>query len=501
MKKDNKNILFDVSRTLVLIAIVDFLILVASYKFLNLNVFTRYFYAYFIVSLILGNMMVYSLDCLALASAEKRKKVEILINCLKKISKTSFVFFLLLLIISSPIAKLLSPKDINLAATIRIFSLTVLLVPSLRIIYMILAKSKIQQYYLYLFEKLIILLSLIFLSLLKGNSSLGDFFYITVVTIAWIMAPLILFVIIRSKPKKKREKKNIISEEILLYEKKEYSKLVVIYMNLFVIIDFILIALTLRLLKYSQSLLDEILFAFSSLSFKLSIILIVLVVIFIYKNLVSIKEALASGNDESVKNNIDIAVRKSLFMSLPIALLISFLSEEMWLLFIGKKALASSVLPMFSFMIISLVLSLSTIIILLITGHKKALKKSIKVALIVKLVLVYFIISSFTRLGIAEYNAVIISSLLAQLIIFGMNLNYLSKIYHFNIEKTTRLLFDNLFIAVLMTTLIWLLKFFINLENFNNPLIVILAIALPTIFIYLYITSKIGLQRTLIRRR
>lgn len=501
MKKEKINSLTNISRAIIMIAVADFAILVSSYKFLDLDVFNRYFYAYFIVAVILSNLGLLVIDIVAKANANKKSKANIILDGLKKVSKISLVAFLLILVCSNPLAKLLSPGDSkNLAEAISIFSLSVLTVPTLRLIYMSLAKTKENQYNLYLIEKLMILVVLLLVTLLKGDKSLGEDFYLFVLTTVWIMAPLSLFLIIRSRPKKKREIKTIANEEVYLFEKTKNISLLSMYLSLFVIIDFALISFTLRILKYNQMFIDEVLFAFSTSAFKLAIVIMILVVSFIYKNIISLKEDLASGNKEGVKEGIDLIIRKVLYAVLPLSLLMSLLSKEVWMMLFKLEGFGGSVLAIFSFMIMTNALALASMIILLVTGDKVTIKKSLKISLLIKILSIYFIINSFLEIGFSAYFAIITSSIIAQLIIIAINMNFLSKKYKFNSERTARLLFDNIFVGIIISILIITLKFFIRLDKFPS-LSVVLLITFITLAVYLFITNKGGLQKTLSRRR
>lgn len=498
MEKEDKQKLLNISKMIILTVIFDFIILLLSYKFLELPSFNKYFYAYFIMMIITVNLNITILSYLARSNNNKKDKVRIVFDGLKLIMKQTLLIYAVIFLLAPIGARLLIGSNYqSFSLVIRLFSLSIFVLPP-RMLYMALAKSKEKQY-LYLFsEKLIHALLLFLLLLLDKLKDLGEAFNITLLTISALFAPLIIFTLIRSKPRKRRNKKDLSSEEEHIFEKSFENKQIIKYLNIYLVLDFLLMIIILKNLNYGQNFIDEHIFASGLLLAKLAALIITLIAYYIYPNLKSYLEYQQSGNIIGSRINIDQIIRKSLFITLPIVIVLAVFSSEVWQILFNKASLASASLGIFSFLIVGAAVYLASIIILIFSPKHKQVKRTLISSLIIKALLLYLFVDSFSRAGIFEHYVVLVTTTITLVISAIINFNYIAKYFHFNLEQTLRLIFDNLLTAMITTIIVVALRQLIKIEN---PWLVLIVFSAITTFSYLIISNVTGLKKTFTRRR
>ncbi|MBQ2639739.1 MAG: polysaccharide biosynthesis protein [Bacilli bacterium] len=201
-------------------------------------------------------------------------------------------------------------------------------------------------------------------------------------------------------------------------------------------------------------------------------------------------------DSKDMNKKINQSISIVLFLALPIALGISFLSKSIWMLFYGKSIYGPSVLSYSIF--IGLFMSLFTVVISVMQVFKnyKAILISLLSGVIVKILLNNYLIKLFHQLGLPEYHGIITATILGYLLSFIICLVVLRKKYKVNYDELVKNFFDILCGSILMVIVLYLFKFVMPIYSdirIMNLLIIIIygIIGVLIYFIYTYKTKTI----------
>lgn len=499
MKKERK-VFLNVSKNMIGVSLIELLSIIPVFIFLKAEFFTNYFYAYFIIFILLKKLNFVVIDTLARAEAKKSQRANILLSGMRRLFFNSLLTGAVVILLA-PILSNLLRGDASAVFSFRLFAIILMAVPILRLLYLSLAQNKSKQYWLYFLERLLVFIAYLIYAKLLSSRALSLDYSLVLVVIANILAPLLIFIILRYKPKKKRTKKTLKNEESYYFEDLKTSLTLDVYKNIFIVIDTFLIAIVLRKYNYSQAFIDETLLSHSLLAYHIFILISVIISILITNNIKTIKASIKSGDKSRLKTNIDLVLRKTIFFLLPIVMIVAFTSEEIWLLFFKNGVVGADVLKIASLAMISLLLNVSAFIVLLQVRDTGELKKAISLSLFIKLLILFVSIQAFRIMGFTEYYGIIVSSLIAQFFSLFLAFKYLAKKYKINFEKTIQFILDNIFVAIIISVLIFIIRLYIDVELVGSDALVLLIISLLITVSYWFLSSKIGFQKTLIQRR
>lgn len=205
-----------------------------------------------------------------------------------------------------------------------------------------------------------------------------------------------------------------------------------------------------------------------------------------------------SNNKKEVNNRINQSFQVLLFFVIPLTLLVSFLSEPIYMLFYGPSKYGASIISVYIY--VALVTSLFTtgITIIQVLKYYKFVFITLLTGFIIKLLLNTSLIHYLNSLGIQAFYGPIIASIISYSVAFIMCLIFLNVKCKVNYEETFNQLMNIVFGTIIMTIVLIILKQFIPITS-SNRLINILIIAVYGIIsisiYYLYMNKTKSLKK------
>ena len=248
--------------------------------------------------------------------------------------------------------------------------------------------------------------------------------------------------------------------------------------------------------KYSTSDAEVIMSMLSTWAAKFNMIIASISAGVIVSLIPNLTKSFVDKDKQDMTKKINQAISIVLFLAIPIAVGVSFLSRSVWTLFYGSSTYGPSVLSYSIF--IGLFMSLFTVSVSIMQVFKdyKVLLISLFSGIIVKILLNTYLIGVFNHLKLPPYYGIITATIIGYLLSFIICLVVIRKKYGISYESLVKNLFDILCAAILMGLVISVLKFFIPLYSddriFNIFIIFIyFLIGALVYFIYTYKTKTI----------
>ena len=218
------------------------------------------------------------------------------------------------------------------------------------------------------------------------------------------------------------------------------------------------------------------------------------IVVSLITNLTS---SIVKNDEKDINKKVNQSIGMCLFLTIPMAIGIAFLSQPIWNLFYGSSDTGPTLLSYFIFT--GLFSGLFTIVITTIQVFKdyKALFISLLIGVLVKVLFNVKLISTFYSVGLPPYYGVITATILGLLcsIIYGLfHLGIKRKI---NFEELLSNFIDILCGTILMGIILLVMKWLIPVDStsrFINILVIILYAVIGAIvyFIYTYKSKTIN---------
>ena len=181
-----------------------------------------------------------------------------------------------------------------------------------------------------------------------------------------------------------------------------------------------------------------------------------------------------------------------LYLMIPMAIGISFLSKSIWILFYGDSIYGPSVLAYYIFA--GLLVGLFTAVVSIMQTLKdyKVVFISLISGLILKILLNSYLIGAFYRMGIRPYYGVISASIIGYITSIIICVVVMKKKYKINFEDNTRNFINILFSTILMSCGLVIMSFIIPTYSMNRVLniLIIGVYAVIGMVIYFGITYK-----------
>ena len=210
----------------------------------------------------------------------------------------------------------------------------------------------------------------------------------------------------------------------------------------------------------------------------------------------NLTESVVKKDKEAINKKINQALNILLFLTVPMALGISFLSKSIWTLFYGNSVYGPSVLSYYIF--VGLVIGLFTAMVSTLQTLKdyKAVFISLITGVVLKILLTNYLLMSFYKMSLPPYYGVITASVIGYLVSFIICLVILRFKYNINFEEVIKIFFDIMCASILMILVLFILKLFIPIYSSSRlmNLVIILVymiVGMIVYFLYGYYTKLI----------
>lgn len=317
---------------------------------------------------------------------------------------------------------------------------------------------------------------------------------------------LYLFFIKYKNKQKFNEKARSVNEPIIT-NKIIIKKLVVyaipvilidLFINMYNYID--VVSVVKGLVNYAKFKVDDavtIMGMFTLWAAKFNTIIISIAVGIVSVLIPGLSQSILKKNENDCSKKLSQAYEMVLFLTIPITIIISFLAKPIWTLFYGASLYGPNVLSYYIFVGLIIGILMLTISIIQVYKDYKTIFISLGVGLILKILLNVNLISAFYKMGIPAYYGVITASVIGYFTSFVIAVVMLNKKIKINYEDLIKYFIDILCGSVLMTFVLFLLKFIIPVCSdirIVNLLIILLYVVVGSI-VYLLFMYKTGAIR------
>lgn len=317
---------------------------------------------------------------------------------------------------------------------------------------------------------------------------------------------LYLFFIKYKNKQKFNEKARSVNEPIIT-NKIIIKKLVVyaipvilidLFINMYNYID--VVSVVKGLVNYAKFKVDDavtIMGMFTLWAAKFNTIIISIAVGIVSVLIPGLSQSILKKNENDCSKKLNQAYEMVLFLTIPITIIISFLAKPIWTLFYGASLYGPNVLSYYIFVGLIIGIFMLTISIIQVYKDYKTIFISLGVGLILKILLNVNLISAFYKMGIPAYYGVITASVIGYFTSFVIAVVMLNKKIKINYEDLIKYFIDILCGSVLMTFVLFLLKFIIPVYSdirIVNLLIILLYVVVGSI-VYLLFMYKTGAIR------
>lgn len=327
-------------------------------------------------------------------------------------------------------------------------------------------------------------------------------------TIGAIVAYLYLFI----------KKRKVISSEEKVIEKTEEKKLTTKYLLkqvIFCAIPFIIIdilksaygivdALTvvrgMTMLGYNAEISEIALSTFTTWGAKLTMIVISISVGLSISLIPNIAADNVNNDHKKVNHKINLSIAALLFVTIPMAIGISFLARPIWILFYSYNEISISLFRFFifcsaSFAIYSVIISIAQTL-----NHSKQVFITLLSAFLLHFLSNIPLMMLFHKLGLPAYHGVSLGTVLTEIIPAGYLLFYLKKKHNLNFSELrknfSKILLSNA--AMLIGLILVSLVFKIDSLSKLGSMIEVIVYMMIGIIIYFIVSYKTGLIQNIL---
>ncbi len=270
--------------------------------------------------------------------------------------------------------------------------------------------------------------------------------------------------------------------------------------SLYSFVDMLLVLRTMEHIGFDAVNVEFIATSISTWSAKINMIINSLAMGMTISLIPSIVEAYTLKNWKEVERKINISLKMIIFISLPMAVGLSFLAPSVWTVFYGQSDIGSTILGLSVFVAVSLNIYMitssiaqglnkfKTVYVASITGF------AINAGLDVPLMLLC------NNINIPPYLGALISSIIGYLCATLIALFIIKKDHKINYKETFNSILKMLVPIISMLIVLFVIKMFINVD-LTNRLSCIIYIAINSIvgaIIYIFISHKMGLLENIL---
>lgn len=319
-------------------------------------------------------------------------------------------------------------------------------------------------------------------------------------TIGALVACLYLVVKKRQNKSKFNEKIRTVNEPIIT--DKQIFKKIVIYAVPFIMIDVFkslynyidMVSVVQGLVtKAHFSVMDAetIMSMLSTWAAKFNMILLSVSTGIIVSLIPSLSQSFVRKDEKDINKKINQALEILMFLTIPMAMGLSFLAEPVWNLFYGNSIYGPSLLAYFVFAGLIIGLFTATVSIVQVLKDYKVVIISLLVGVILKLLLNDNLMIAFYKMGAPAYYGVITATILGYLASFIICLVRLKVKFKVNYEELIKNFIDIICGSMLMIAVLFLVKFVLPISatsRFMNLVYILIytIIGGVTYFVFTY---------------
>ena len=211
----------------------------------------------------------------------------------------------------------------------------------------------------------------------------------------------------------------------------------------------------------------------------------------------NLEQSIIKKEKKESSKKINLAYEMLLFLIIPITVLISFLAKPIWNLFYGVSQFGPSVLTYYIFVALFMSVLYLTVSVIRIYKDYKIILISLVAGLVLKILLNTSLITGFYKMGVPAYYGIISASVIGYITSFVIAIISLSKKLEINYEDLIKHFIDILCGSMLMSGVLFLLKFIIPISSEVRivNLFIILFYGVIGGVVYLIFTYKMGTIR------
>ena len=293
-------------------------------------------------------------------------------------------------------------------------------------------------------------------------------------TVGALVACLYLVVKKRKNKSKFNEKIRTVNEPIIT--DKQIFKKIVIYAIPFIMIDVFkslynyidMVSVVQGLVtKAHFSVMDAetIMSMLSTWAAKFNMILLSVSTGIIVSLIPSLSQSFVKKDEKDINKKTNQALGILLFLTVPMAIGLSFLAEPVWNLFYGSSVYGPSLLAYFIFAGLIIGLFTATVSIVQVLKDYKVVIISLLVGVILKLLLNDNLMIAFYKMGFPAYYGIITATILGYLVSFIICLVCLKVKFKVNYEELIKNFIDILCGSMLMVAVLFLVKFVLPIST------------------------------------
>lgn len=526
MKKLKKNSFMQgtiiASFSIIFVKILGALYVIPFYKIIQEQGGALYSYAYTIYNLFLNistagipialSMIVSEFITKGMYDAKERtyKISQILVGILSLLSFT-FIF-----VFSDKIAYFITSGNTGLntlediSFVIKAISICLLITPLLGILrgylqgHKFISPSSFSQVIEQIVRILVVLLgSYLAIKVYKTEISIG----VGIALTGAFLGALVAYILLKIKISKNKEsfpksdKKDDITNKEILKKLITYCIpliLTSIISNLYETIDLKLIIKGLNMINFDPSEVEVIASVISTWTPKICVIITAISMGLITSLIPHIISSYVKKDMKDVNDKFNLAISTMLFATIPMTLIIMFLSSEVYYIFYGSSIYGPLVLKYIA--VVNLFLGLVTIINTVLQGIKKfkLIYLSTFVGLLINTILDIPLILLFNKLGLCPYIATMVSSIIGYSIAFIIVSIILVKKLNFNYKDMYKNI-KKMLLPTFCMILVLAISVFVNLEqNIIASILKIISFGGVSTIIYLVVAYKNGLIKNVL---
>lgn len=173
----------------------------------------------------------------------------------------------------------------------------------------------------------------------------------------------------------------------------------------------------------------------------------------------NLTQSVVAKDWEDINKKINQALSILLFFTIPMTMGISFIAEDIWIVFYGASEYGPSVLSYFIFVGFMIGLFTSIVSIVQVLKDYKTVIFSLFVGVVLKFLLNDNLITAFYQMGLPAYYGVITASLIGYFISFLICVVQLKIKYRINYEHTSKNFVDIICGSMLMSIVLFIIHF------------------------------------------
>lgn len=319
------------------------------------------------------------------------------------------------------------------------------------------------------------------------------------------VAALSSYIYLKCKIKKNKEQLNLEKTSDEIIPKKELLKKIIFYALPFVVIDFIkslygivdsvTVVKTMVNLGYTVEVAETTFGVIATWGTKLNMIIISISMGLTISLVPNISASFVKKQYKEVNEKINQSFKLILFLTIPMALGISFLAQPVWIIFYGYNEISINIFRIFIIQVIFYGLYTTVINISQTLNNTKLSLSSLFISFILKALLNIPVMYLLEYIGFKAYYGSIVTNVIVESLTFIIVLLILKKKYKFNYGSIFKVLLKSILSVVIMLIVLSIVSLLLKIESTARFMSIIYIIIYSIIgaSVYLFIAKKLKL--------